>query len=109
VKPENIMVLFGEAHEIKIMDFGLARLEGEAAEEEDEVATFRTMGDEVSGSPPYIAPETIRNHEIDARTDIYSLGVLFFQLLTGKLPFESDTPTGFMTQHVAMPPTTLAE
>ncbi len=108
VKPENIMVLAGDRGDVKIMDFGLARLEGEA-DPDDEVASFKTVGDEVSGSPPYLAPEAIRRRPIDRRTDIYSLGVLLFQMLTGKLPFESDSPTGYLTQHVAMPPPTLAE
>lgn len=108
VKPENVMVLAGDRGDVKIMDFGLARLEGEP-DPEDDAASFKTMGDEVSGSPPYLAPEAIRRRPIDRRTDIYSLGVLFFQMLTGKLPFESDSPTGYLTQHVAMPPPTLAE
>ena len=110
VKPENVMVLSGGDGAVKIMDFGLARLEGEP-DPEDAAASFRTMAGagEVSGSPPYMSPESISEGEADSRSDIYSLGVLFFQMLTGRLPFESDSVTGYLTQHMAMPPPTLAE
>jgi serine/threonine protein kinase len=56
-----------------------------------------------------MAPESVSNDPIDGRTDIYSLGVMLFEMLTGKLPLESETTQGFMTQHLICPPLTLEE
>jgi serine/threonine protein kinase len=107
LKPENVFVLAGGKREIRIMDFGLAKLDNEAFENEGEL--FRTMEGEIVGSPAYIAPESIMNDPIDGRTDIYSLGVMFFELLTGVKPIESETMQGYLTQHVVCPPLKLAE
>ena len=106
LKPENVFVMAGGQHEVKIMDFGLAKPSEEAF---DEIHVFRTMGGEVSGSPAYMAPESVTNDPIDGRTDIYSLGVMLFEMLTGKLPLESETSQGYLTQHLICPPLTLAE
>ncbi|MBI3725475.1 serine/threonine protein kinase [bacterium] len=109
MKPENVFVLAGGKHEVKIMDFGLAK---RGSQDEDEVddAVFRTTpGEDIVGSPAYIAPESITQDEVDGRTDIYSVGVMFFEMLTGKRPIESETAQGYMTQHLICPPPTLAE
>ena len=71
------------------MDFGLAKLD-EEGEKESSAAGFRSMAGEIVGSPAYIAPESITNDPIDRRTDIYSLGVVFFEMLTGKRPIDSE-------------------
>jgi len=106
LKPENVFVLAGGQHEVKIMDFGLAKLGDTAI---DEVNTFRTTVDDVCGSPAYISPEAVTNDPIDGRTDIYSLGIMLFEMLTGKLPLESETAQGFLGQHLICPPLTLTE
>ncbi len=106
IKPENVFVLAGGRHEIKLMDFGLAKPSTEADGDFD---VFMTQTGEVSGSPAYIAPETVTNDPIDARTDIYSLGVMLFEMLTGQLPLTSETAQGYLTQHLICPPLTLAE
>ena len=63
----------------------------------------------VSGSPAYVAPETITSEPIDGRTDLYSLGVVLFELLTGRTPFRAATPYDLLRAHLLEPPPTLAE
>lgn len=106
LKPENVFVLSGGEDLIKVMDFGLAKL-GDAAI--TDVNSFRSNTTEACGSPAYIAPESVTNDAIDARTDIYSLGIMLFELLTGQLPLESETAQGYLTQHMICPPLTLKE
>src|SRR5262249_40120595 len=85
-------------------------LEEEAEKgEESPDALFRTGAGQIVGSPAYIAPESVTRDAIDGRTDIYSLGVILFEMLTGKLPIESDSATGYLTAHLVSPPATLAE
>jgi len=105
LKPENVFVLAG-GDEVRLMDFGLAKPADEAR---DEVDVFLTQTGEVSGSPAYIAPESVTGDPIDGRTDIYSLGILLFEMLTGQLPLSSETSQGYLTQHMICPPATLAE
>ncbi|HZU96003.1 MAG TPA: serine/threonine-protein kinase [Planctomycetota bacterium] len=104
LKPENIFVLAGGQHDLRIMDFGLAK-----RIHEKDLEAFRTMAGEIVGSPAYIAPETVQSDFVDGRTDLYSLGVMLFEALTGKLPIESQTTMGYLTAHMVAPPLTLAE
>jgi predicted transcriptional regulator len=104
MKPENVFVLAGGQHDLRIMDFGLAK-----RIKEKDLEAFRTMAGEIVGSPAYIAPETVQSDFVDGRTDLYSLGVMLFEALTGKLPIESQTTMGYLTAHMIAPPLTLAE
>lgn len=80
IKPENL--IYNEAEgRVKITDFGIARL----------ADTTRTRTGAILGSPSYMSPEQISGGRVDGRSDIFSLGVTFFQLLTGELPFQGDT------------------
>ncbi|MBI2565615.1 MAG: serine/threonine protein kinase [Candidatus Schekmanbacteria bacterium] len=93
LKPQNIMV--GRDGTVKVMDFGLAyRAE----------ASQITSQDQVVGTPSYMAPEQIYRNAVTLRTDIYSLGIMFYQMLTGLLPFEADTPVALMFHHVNTAP-----
>jgi serine/threonine-protein kinase len=92
VKPENIMLVPGEDDAgqpcdiVKVCDFGLAKLRDPDPEHAD-----LTMAGMLCGSPAYMSPEQTRGEQLDARTDIYSLGVTLFETVTGALPHEAET------------------
>ncbi|KPJ75435.1 MAG: serine/threonine protein kinase [Deltaproteobacteria bacterium SG8_13] len=86
IKPANIMLL--KSGEIKITDFGIARI----------TATSQTQTGIVKGTPYYMSPEQISGVKVDGRSDIFSLGVMLFQLLTGALPFHGENPAALMHQ-----------
>jgi hypothetical protein len=106
LKPENIMVLEGEDDEgrthdiVKVCDFGVAKLlEGGSR------APSVTAQGVVVGTPEYMSPEQARGDALDARSDIYAMGVLLFHLMTGKVPFDSSTAFGTAFMHVNDEPT----
>ncbi len=86
VKPANIMIL--KSGVIKITDFGIARI----------TATSQTQTGVVKGTPHYMSPEQISGEKVDGRSDIFSLGVMMYQMLTGTLPFTGDSPAALMHQ-----------
>ncbi len=92
LKPANIM-LTAEGH-VVLADFGLVRLMGSPH--------FTATGTSW-GTPAYMSPEQAQGERGDERSDIYSLGVVFYELVTGRLPFESDTPFGFIMKHINEP------
>ena len=89
IKPHNIMVLRDGS--VKVADFGIARLISSAQ---------NTMTQEALGSVHYISPEQARGSHIDARSDIYSAGVVLYEMLTGRLPYEGDSPVAVAIQHI---------
>jgi eukaryotic-like serine/threonine-protein kinase len=93
LKPSNIMVLAdGTA---RVMDYGIAR----ARRFEGLTVTGAFLG-----SPEYVAPETIDGQPTDARSDLYSLGVVFYETLTGRRPFSADTPFAILRKHLSETP-----
>ncbi|MDB4940645.1 MAG: Serine/threonine protein kinase PrkC, regulator of stationary phase, partial [Labilithrix sp.] len=106
LKPENIMVLRGEDDEgrthdiVKVCDFGVAKLLAGARN-----GPSVTAQGLVVGTPEYMSPEQARGEELDARSDIYAMGVLLFHLMTGKVPFDSSTAFGTALMHVNDEPT----
>jgi serine/threonine protein kinase len=96
IKPSNI--LLDRAGRVKLADFGIARMAGQSTE--------LTMAGSVMGSPQYLSPEQIRGEELDGRSDLFSLGVVLYELLSGKRPFEGDTITTLVYQilHKEPPP-----
>lgn len=95
LKPENIMI-DGEDR-VKLLDFGIARREGARR------LTFGKLS-QVMGSPDYIAPEQIQGKRGDARTDIYAMGVILYEMLTGETPFTGDNPFAVMNRRMVTEP-----
>jgi serine/threonine-protein kinase len=93
IKPNNIMT--NESQDVKVMDFGIARVLG---------SERMTREGSMIGTPEYMAPEQIRGHEVDPRTDIYALGILLYEMLTGRLPFMSQNQFELMRAHIEQPP-----
>jgi len=91
IKPANIMLMKNGA--IKITDFGIARI----------TASSQTKTGIVKGTPYYMSPEQISGHKVDGRSDIFSTGVMMFQLLTGRVPFTGDSPAALMHQILNIP------
>lgn len=89
IKPQNIMLLTDGT--IKVMDFGIAKF----AREESRTAT-----DQAIGTVHYISPEQARGDITDAKSDIYSVGVMFYEMLTGKKPFDTDNPVSIAVMHM---------
>ncbi len=100
LKPENIVL---EDEIVKVLDFGVAKLMFERNEQSGSL----TMDGKVCGSPGYMSPEQCRGEELDIRSDVYSLGVTIFEMLTGKRPFYADDVMGLMFMHVNRPPPSL--
>jgi serine/threonine protein kinase/Tol biopolymer transport system component len=94
LKPSN--VLLDETGSAFLSDFGIARLN------EGKGSTITTQG--VVGTPSYMSPEQAQGKEMDGRSDIYSLGVMLFELATGRRPFEADTPYSIAVMQVTTPP-----
>ncbi len=102
LKPENVMVeprRGGESDVVKVLDFGIAKIVDTA-----EAGPALTRAGFVCGTPEYMSPEQAKGAPLDARSDLYSVGVLLFQLVTRRLPFEADTAVGFATKHLTEPP-----
>jgi serine/threonine-protein kinase len=91
LKPENIMV--DDQDEIKLIDFGIA---GDAAARRLTYANFTAA----LGTPDYISPEQVKGKRGDGRSDIYSTGVILYEMLTGKLPFSGSSPLESMNQRL---------
>jgi serine/threonine protein kinase len=93
LKPQNIMI--DKEGNARIMDFGIARsLEAKSI----------TVAGVIIGTPEYMSPEQVEGKEVDCRSDIYSLGVILYEMVTGQLPFEGDTPLSIAMKHKSEAP-----
>lgn len=103
LKPENIMLtVCGEAPDmVKVLDFGIAKIvSGRGGAE----TAGLTSPNQVFGTPSFMSPEQVAGKELDHRTDIYSLGILIYLMLTARLPFGADTPRKMMLAQLKDPP-----
>ncbi len=89
IKPHNIMILRDGS--IKVADFGIARI----------VSAQNTLTREALGSVHYISPEQAKGARVDARSDLYSLGVVMYEMLTGRTPYDGETPVSVAIQHIS--------
>lgn len=111
LKPSNIMLCSNDHGELvpKIVDFGLAKVvAGDGAVEPAATGPALTRTGDVLGSPPYMSPEQCKGLALDARTDIYSLGCLMFEALTGRPPFSAASTMALVFKHMEESPPSLA-
>lgn len=104
IKPENVMLRRDAL--VKVLDFGLAKLTEATAPES--VSRLRTREGTMLGTPHYMAPEQVRGLSLDARADIWSLSVVLYELLTGRRPFEGETPPDVLAAILHNEPTTMS-
>jgi serine/threonine-protein kinase len=95
IKPGNIMIT--KSGQVKVMDFGIARAISDSA-------TTVAQTTAILGTAAYFSPEQAKGESVDARTDLYSTGVVLFEMLTGRPPFRGDTPVAVAYQHVSETP-----
>src|SRR6478609_5582463 len=103
LKPDNVILTdrAGETDFVKLLDFGIAARTESADAQKEQKLTQQGM---VLGTPPYMSPEQFTGKALDARSDIYSLGVMTYEMLAGRLPFDADTPWQWATQHMIVQP-----
>ncbi len=110
IKPDNIVLVVSDGEEVaKVLDFGIAKIRGTNNNTSGMALTATGM---VIGTPPYMSPEQARgadSEEIDGRSDIYSLGVVMYQMLTGLLPLKADTPLDMLFAQIQTPPTPIQQ
>ena len=113
VKPQNMLISASNPNELLLSDFGIAKIFD--SNDRHETVLHTTSGkmsldpsltnvDQMVGTADYMAPEQINRQPVDARTDVYALGIVFFQMLTGQAPFSSTTIQGLLYQHVYTAP-----
>ena len=93
IKPQNVLI--NAEGMVKVADFGIARVAG---------SNTLTKGDNVMGSVHYFSPEQAKGEDVTAASDIYSVGVVMYEMLTGRVPFDGDTPVSIALQHISTPP-----
>ncbi|MCB9597206.1 MAG: serine/threonine protein kinase [Sandaracinaceae bacterium] len=94
LKPDNIFIIRqgGDPNFVKVLDFGVAKVGGAASK--------LTKTGMVFGTPHYMSPEQAAGHSVDQRTDVYALGVIMYEMFTGKVPFDADTFMGILSKHM---------
>jgi serine/threonine protein kinase len=111
IKPENIALVKGEHGDVvKVLDFGITKLrEGRLKEEAGAMALTATGTVFAIGTPEYMSPEQVLQKELDGRSDLYSLGMVFYEMLTGELPFHAECQAEWFLAHVSGAPRPLHE
>jgi eukaryotic-like serine/threonine-protein kinase len=106
LKPDNVFLVTrgGKHHFVKLVDFGIAKLRDGAV-----TSSGRTSAGLIVGTPEYMAPEQCDDGAIDARTDVYALGVMAYELLAGRLPFQGKTVTQLLLAHLQQQPPPLSQ
>src|SRR6185503_9647734 len=105
LKPSNILVTQSPDVRavVKVLDFGVAKLAHHALDDDEGAITLRQAG-ALIGTPRYMAPEQYNGHELTPAADVYSLGVILYEMLTGMAPFTGSSPVEIAAKHVSDPP-----
>ncbi len=103
LKPENVILgeKLGKSDFVKVLDFGIAARSESSDSQKEQKLTQQGM---VLGTPPYMSPEQFTGEELSRRSDVYSLAVMAYEMLTGTLPFEANTPWQWATEHMTAQP-----
>lgn len=101
IKPENLMLLDGQINAVKLVDFGIAGILD--PDEVDFPSAKLTRQGMIFGTPAYMSPEQAVSGEVDHRTDLYAVGCMLFEMLTGRPPFEAENITTLLLKHVSEP------
>jgi eukaryotic-like serine/threonine-protein kinase len=101
IKPSN--VLLDQRGTVFLTDFGIAKLVESAMGRKETVPQFTATG-AITGTPDYMSPEQAQGLRLDQRSDIYSLGIMLFEMLTGKVPFDAETPIAVIMKQISEPP-----
>jgi serine/threonine-protein kinase len=100
MKPENVFLVHRQGREVaKILDFGIAKVSGH-----DNTAPNLTRTGTIFGTPHYMSPEQALGKHLDKRTDVYSVGVIMYEIFTGAVPFRGDSFMAILTQHITATP-----
>ncbi len=99
IKPQNVLI--DAKGEVKLMDFGIARM--------TETSEAMTQAGLIVGTPHYMSPEQVQGKQLDPRSDVYALGVLIYEMLAGRRPFDSSSLTGVLTAHITETPRPLID
>src|SRR5947208_13415710 len=108
VKPQNMLISASDPDQLLLSDFGIAKLFATSSSQETMLTPSAggtrndpslTNADQLVGTAEYMSPEQINRQPVDARSDVYALGIVLFQMLTGEIPFSSTTIQGLLFQH----------
>ena len=101
LKPDNVFLKAGRggAASVKVLDFGIAKL----VSQESPVESLTKSG-VIVGTPHYMSPEQAKGGAVDGRSDLYALGIMLYQMVSGRLPFDATTPLGIVLAHIQDPP-----
>jgi serine/threonine-protein kinase len=102
LKPENVIISprSGNPDFAKVLDFGLAKIADDASQGGDGL----TKTGQVFGTPAYMSPEQARGERCDLRTDLYAVGVMLYEMLSGRRPFDGESPISILVKHMHEPP-----